>query len=170
MQQTSCLSENSCKVHCSIFILLENKHSYHLRVDVYLVKTQRDAQSLLILQVSLDVFDATMLNVTFTLFTANLLTPNTVSLHSHNLKTTTNLLVNQEDICATMAACAIMRSICNLLSAFLKLHNCSQLLLLYYLILSIKNKYSVSRTRTITTASSKSNISYPFPHTQRKTK
>ena len=51
-----------------------------------------------LVQVLLAIFDTTMLNVTITSFSVNLLTPNTVSLHSHNLKTTTNLLVNQEDI------------------------------------------------------------------------
>ena len=60
---------------------------------------------LFLLQVSLAIFDATVLNVTFMPFTANILTPNTVSLCLHNLRTAANLLVNQEDVYVPPCLC-----------------------------------------------------------------
>ena len=53
-----------------------------------------------LLQVSPTIFNASIMrfDLTFTSFTANILTPSTVSLFSHNLKTAKNLLANQEDV------------------------------------------------------------------------
>ena len=53
-----------------------------------------------LLQVSPTIFNASIMhfNLTFTSFAANILTPSTVSLFSHNLKTAKNLLDYQEDI------------------------------------------------------------------------
>ena len=101
----------------SALILLENKHSYHLKgwrsscqnSTCYFVSTAGVTR----------LFDTTMLNVTFTPFTANLLTPNAVSVGSHNLKTTTNL---QEDVYVPL--CLRVQS-CSFVICCLHLQNCT---------------------------------------------
>ena len=112
------LSENSCKIVLLSFwkvnkLSLKGLTFIFSKFDVILS----------LLQVSLAIFYTTMLNVTFTPspFTANLLYPKystAVSRHLHNLKTAANLFwsIKSHRVCL----CAVMRSVCNLLSTFLK--------------------------------------------------
>ena len=112
-KQVACLLENSCKIVLLSFwkinkLSLKGLTFIFLKFDVILS----------LLQVSLAIFYTTMLNVTFTPapFTANLLAPNTVLQFLCICIIKLFWSIKSHRVCL----CAVMHSICNLLSAFLK--------------------------------------------------